>query len=99
MVGLEENTSSKIWIYLNKIPLSLQVLLPKQISWVSESEVARLAREDNMNHIIIQGSAAFCEHILWSFGQDLASDKIFIYFTSRAIKNFQETQREVHQVV
>ena len=94
MVGLEEDASSKIWIYSNKMPLSLQVLLPRQISWVSESEVARLARDNKMNHIIIQGSAAFCEHVLWSFGQDLASDKIFFILPAERLRIFKKLKEK-----
>jgi hypothetical protein len=76
-------------VYSKKLPLSLQHLLPKGVIWIDESEVAALARENKVNVIILQGSAAFCEHVLWSFGQDLNSESLFVLIPAERLRIFK----------
>ena len=95
VVGLEEDSSRKIWIYSKRIPPSLKNLFPSQVSWIGESEVARLANENNMDSTIIQGTGAFCEHVLWSFGQSLSKDKLLFILPAERLRIFKRLRERV----
>ena len=71
IVGLETNTSRKLWIYAEKMPVELRTILPAHITWVNKAEVAEIVREQRMETTVMQGTPSFLEKVnkmndLWS---------------------------------
>ena len=89
MIGLENNTSSKLWINCSSVPQALVRLLPSHISWIGDSESAILARDNRLESCILQGSAAFCERVLSSFGQDLNKEKLMFIMPAERLRSFK----------
>ena len=89
VVGLEGNSKSKLWIFCRKMPVVLQKLFPSHISWIGESEVATLGAENNIQIILMQGSAKFCENVLRTFGQALAVNKLMIVIPAERLRQYK----------
>ena len=89
VIGLENNTASKLWINCPTVCPVLVKLLPSHTSWIGNSESARLAREDVFETCILQGSASFCERVLTSFGQDLNKEKLMFVLPAERLRAYK----------
>ena len=78
VVGLENNTSNKLWIFCKEVPKRIKDLLPDHINWIGEAEVAEKGRSGQLDVSLIQGTAAFCERVIQGFGQSLQGEKLYV---------------------
>ena len=95
VVGLETNTSNQLWIYSRDMPTYMQRLFPSHIRWISDSEVASLARANEVDIVVIQGAGSFTEEVLTSFGQDISPSKLFVILPAERLRPFNRLKKKI----
>ena len=95
VVGLDSNPANKLWIHCKDLPKHLLDILPDKVSWVEESEVAKLALNRLPDVILIQGSGKYIEKVLSTFGQNVESHKLQVVLPAVRLRQFKLLQTKI----
>ena len=95
VVGLETNTSSRLWIYSRNMPSTLRRIIPQHAVWLKEVEVANLVKGDRMDAVIIQGTGSFIDEVLGSFCQTIPTHKLHVVLPAKRLRSLKQVQTKI----